>query len=221
MASGKRAPAREVANDQVEIIPISSVGGHPVVWAALWTTQAASPGRRTPDNAAAAIWSYYGSLRVRFVVPADAQATADGTSGEGSAPDSVPSEPNARSGEDGLPDVVADFIRGYTEAGGPPAHLGRFRDIVVPCESGWDPENDNGGGHRGLTQFSQGTWESMMTSGRFFPALDAPYIPSVFDPFLHGIAAARLALYVEETPGSTYLGQWSTWYGCAKIGFLD
>lgn len=101
---------------------------------------------------------------------------------------------------------VADFVRGYQSAGGPFDKLTAFLDCVIPAESGWDPQADNGVGHRGLTQFSQATWESMMP--------EYPYFDSVFDPYLHGIAVARLANYVERTPGSTYVSQWSTMARC-------
>ena len=44
--------------------------------------------------------------------------------------------------------------------------------------------------------------------------MNEPYFDGVFDPYLHGVAVARLANYVETTPGSTYAGQWSTFAGC-------
>ena len=101
-------------------------------------------------------------------------------------------------------DLVALFVRGYQDAGGPFDRLPQFLDCVIPAESGWNPRADNGL-HRGLTQFSQATWEAMM---------EEPYFDGVFDPYLHGVAVARLANYVETTPGSTYAGQWSTFAGC-------
>lgn len=70
-------------------------------------------------------------------------------------------------------------------------------------ESGWDPYADNGMGHRGLTAFLEQTWNNVMP--------EHPYWNAVFDPYLHGVAVARLTAYVQRTPGSTYRGQWSCW----------
>lgn len=117
--------------------------------------------------------------------------------------------------------VSSLFLRGYRDAGGNPDLESRFLSYVIPCESGFDPFADNEAGHRGLTQFAESTWDAMMTSGRFYPPIDAPYFNSVFDPYLHGIAAARLERYVENTPGSTFYGQWSSWYGCRKTGYIS
>lgn len=98
--------------------------------------------------------------------------------------------------------VIAEFLSGYRAEGGPPQYEEHFVDIVIPHESGGNPNADNHSGHRGLTQFSESTWENLM---------DVPYFPNVFDPYQHGRAAARLVLYILRTPGSTFRGQWSTW----------
>lgn len=100
-------------------------------------------------------------------------------------------------------EVQEAFIRGYLDASGDGALLEHVLRVVIPCESKGDPRADNGAGHRGLTQFSRGTWTSMMP--------EYPYDPHVFDPYLHGVAVARLIAYVQRTPGSTYRGQWSCW----------
>lgn len=111
---------------------------------------------------------------------------------------------------------VNQFIEGYLTNGNP-EYLPHFINTIIPCESDGDPSADNYNGHRGFTQFSRDTWDSMMTSGRFYPVIDAPYDNYVFDPYMHGIASGRLQKYVESTSGSTYISQWSTWYGCAKL----
>ena len=99
--------------------------------------------------------------------------------------------------------VSQSFTDGFQAGGGPPEFLEHFLTVVIPKESGWNPQADNGVGHRGLTQFSKATWDAMMP--------EYPYFDNVFDPYLHGMAAARLVLYVLRTPGSTFQGQWSTW----------
>lgn len=171
--------------------------------------------RSNDDDQAAALWVAFG----RMSLP------ADGSRRPSAAVPVGRDDPRPGSGySDGLStagsaavDVSSQFIRGYRDGDGDEALLDHFLAVVVPCESGWIPTNKNveddsepAIGHRGLTAFSEATWQAMMRA-------DVPYLPYVYDPYWHGMAAARLVHYVEVTPGSTFVGQWSTWYGCAKV----
>lgn len=57
----------------------------------------------------------------------------------------------------GQPNTLADFVRGYRDAGGRPAWEERFVSVVIPCESGW--RLDPLGFYLGLAQWHPDTWE--------------------------------------------------------------
>jgi hypothetical protein len=105
--------------------------------------------------------------------------------------------------------VCHEFLRGLRDGGAPREFFAHLL-VVVARESAWDPDADSQTGYRGLTQFSHATWDEVMLSSEFGPPISAPYIPAVYDPYLHGIAAARLLLtsLARNTP-LTYA--WSTW----------
>jgi hypothetical protein len=83
-----------------------------------------------------------------------------------------------------------EFIRGYQEAGGAPALLDHFLNVVIPCESGW--QVNPGGYHLGLAQFAPDSWAA---AGGGDP----------FDAYQQGANTARWAKMTVPSE------QWSCW----------
>jgi len=51
------------------------------------------------------------------------------------------------------------FKQGFRDAGGDEWTLTQFVSVIVPCESGWNPNAVSAGGHLGLAQFAPASWE--------------------------------------------------------------
>lgn len=51
------------------------------------------------------------------------------------------------------------FAAGYTAAGGNDRWREHLLDVVIPCESGWDPLAVSPAGHLGLAQFAADSWQ--------------------------------------------------------------
>src|SRR5690606_3567247 len=105
--------------------------------------------------------------------------------------------PGCCGGEQGIRDA---FVRGYRDGGGNEAYLDHFTEVVIPCESGWNPHAQSPAGHKGLAQFSTASWAK--SGGGDWR-----------DPYQQGLNTARwVALTIDA--GASKLGQWSTWHGC-------
>lgn len=103
-------------------------------------------------------------------------------------------------------EVRSAFIAGYRDAGGNPVYLEHFLNVVIPCESGWQPSAVSSGGHLGLAQFSERSWA--VSGGGDWR-----------DAHQQGANVARwVALTIDAaSPGEreyVKLQQWSTWRGC-------
>jgi LysM repeat protein len=65
----------------------------------------------------------------------------------------------ARNANPSVPEIRDQFAAGYIEAGGPPQHLERILNTVIPCESGYNLRAYNPAGpFYGLMQFLPRTW---------------------------------------------------------------
>ena len=91
----------------------------------------------------------------------------------------------------GVAFLQQEFIRGYTDAGGPPEYLQHFLYDVIPCESGWQPDPGNPD-YVGLGQFVWSTWVSVRR------APDADWL----DPYEQGWAVGYNAAHSDP------YGQW-------------
>jgi hypothetical protein len=77
---------------------------------------------------------------------------------------------------------VAEFIRGYQTAGGPPQYLFSIVTFTVPCESEWKPRAYNPyGPYYGLMQFDMVTWNEAGGG-------------DIYDPYTQGRNTARIIL---------------------------
>ena len=80
--------------------------------------------------------------------PHSAEAGSPTPSGSGGGADSATSAMGAR----------AAFLEGYRDGGGNLAWEAHFVNVVIPCESTWNPYAVSWWGHLGLAQFAPRSW---------------------------------------------------------------
>ena len=96
----------------------------------------------------------------------------------------------------GSVDVVASFVQGWRAAGGVEEWLDFVVDVVVPCESSWDPNVVSTNGlYRGLGQWDWPTWNDIAALTGY---------SDIWSPFDQGINIA----YKSRRDGSF------AWPGC-------
>ncbi len=99
-------------------------------------------------------------------------------------------------------DAFAEWVIGYTIGGG--SSLDAFESIILPCESGGEPDPDAAVGPTddwGRAQINRPTW-----SRRFTELTGVPFEEWIRDPMLNGYMAAVVER--EQTNG---LGAWTCW----------
>lgn len=191
--SGITAPAQEVATETNDMrVAIERVPPAQDEAASLWASRVGiSRGLLHDAATAAGVW-VMGDVRLQVWAAVSEVRESGGGAG------SVPSVPRVQSGQQHGDAAVADFSRGYQDAGGDPALLPHVIE-VVDCESSWqlDPGNPD---YWGLGQFVPSTWYANARAGA-----------SWMDPYEQGWAMATLIGKVD--PGST--GGWPVcwWVG--------
>lgn len=115
------------------------------------------------------------------------------------APSPVPMlrEGHDHNREQGLLNIMGDFIRGYRDLGGNPAWETRFTQQVIPCESGWEWQRGDSF-HVSVAQFSPASWAT------------ASKATGLADPESLYHVGANVAWWSSEV-GPEPPGGWSCW----------